>query len=40
LPQEVLARPGLMDRIWKVVSEHEAVEPPAPARDELLRMLA
>jgi flavin-dependent dehydrogenase len=40
LPQEVLARPGLVDRIWKVVSEHEAVEPPAPARAELLRMLA
>ena len=33
------ARPGVVDRIMQVVSTHEAVIPPGPSREELLRML-
>jgi 2-polyprenyl-6-methoxyphenol hydroxylase-like FAD-dependent oxidoreductase len=40
LPQEVMARPGVIDRIMEVAGTHEAVTPPSPSRDELLRMLA
>jgi 2-polyprenyl-6-methoxyphenol hydroxylase-like FAD-dependent oxidoreductase len=40
LPQEVMARPGLVDRIMEVAGTHEAVTAPAPTRDALLRMLA
>jgi hypothetical protein len=40
LPQEVMARPGMVDRILEVASTHEVVIPPAPSREELLRMLA
>jgi 2-polyprenyl-6-methoxyphenol hydroxylase-like FAD-dependent oxidoreductase len=40
LPQEILARPGVLDRIKEVASTHEPVVPPGPSRDELLRMLA
>jgi len=40
LPQEVMARPGLVDRIMEVASTHEAVIPPGPSREELLHMLA
>jgi hypothetical protein len=40
LPQEVMARPGVVDRIMEVASAHEAVIPPGPSRAELLRMLA
>ena len=40
LPQEVMARPGLVDRIMEVASTHEAVKPSGPSRDELLHMLA
>ena len=40
LPQEVMARPGLVDRIMEVASTHEAVTPPGPSREELLDMLA
>jgi hypothetical protein len=39
LPKEVMARPGVVDRIMDVASTHEAVVPPAPSREELLRML-
>jgi len=39
LPQEVMARPGVVDRIMQVASTHEAVTPPGPSRKELLRML-
>lgn len=38
-PQEVMARPGVVDRIMQVASTHEAVIPPGPSREELLRML-
>jgi hypothetical protein len=38
-PQEVMARPGVADRIMQVASTHEAVIPPGPPREELLRML-
>jgi cytochrome P450 len=38
-PQEVMARPGVVDRIMQVASAHEAVIPPGPSREELLRML-
>jgi hypothetical protein len=40
LPQEVMARPGLVDRIMEVASTHDAVTPPGPSREELLQMLA
>ena len=40
LPQEVMARPGLVDRMMEVASTHEAVTPPGPSREELLDMLA
>jgi hypothetical protein len=36
LPQEVLARPGLADRILEVAGTHEAVMPSGPSREELL----
>ena len=40
LPQEVMARPGMVDRILEVAGTHEAVVPPGPSRQELLHMLA
>jgi 2-polyprenyl-6-methoxyphenol hydroxylase-like FAD-dependent oxidoreductase len=40
LPQEVMARPGLADRILEVAATHEPVMPPGPSREELLQMLA
>jgi 2-polyprenyl-6-methoxyphenol hydroxylase-like FAD-dependent oxidoreductase len=40
LPQEVMARPGVVNRIMEVASTHEAVIPPGPSREELLHMLA
>ncbi len=40
LPQEVMARPGVKDRIMEVAGTHEAAVPPAPSRDELLRLVA
>jgi hypothetical protein len=40
LPQEVMARPGLVDRIREIADAHEAPTPPGPSREELLRMLA
>ena len=39
-PQEVLARPGVVDRIMEVAGTHEEVMPPGPSREELLHMLA
>ncbi len=38
-PQEVMARPGLMDRVLKVADAHEPAAPPGPSREQLLRML-
>jgi 2-polyprenyl-6-methoxyphenol hydroxylase-like FAD-dependent oxidoreductase len=40
LPKEVMARPGLVDRIREVADTHEAVIAPGPSRRELLDMLA
>lgn len=40
LPQEVMARPGLVDRIMEVADSHEPVTPPGPSREQLLHMLA
>jgi len=40
LPQEIMARPGVVDRIMEVAGNHEALNPPGPSRDELLGMLA
>jgi 2-polyprenyl-6-methoxyphenol hydroxylase-like FAD-dependent oxidoreductase len=40
LPQEVMARPGLVERIMEVACTHEPVIPPGPSREELLQMLA
>ena len=40
LPEAVLARPGVADRILEVASTHEVVVPPGPTREELLQVLA
>jgi flavin-dependent dehydrogenase len=40
LPQEVMARPGMVDRILEFAGTHEAVVPPGPSREELFHMLA
>jgi len=40
LPREVMARPGLADRIMAMAGRHEAAPPPGPSRDELLRLVA
>jgi hypothetical protein len=40
LPQEIMARSGIIDRIMEVARTHEAVPPPGPSRGELLRILA
>ncbi len=42
LPREVLARPGLQERIGAVAGAHAAdgVAPPSPSRADLLRLLA
>lgn len=40
LPQEVMARPGMLDHIMAVAGAHEAATPPGPSREELLRLLA
>lgn len=39
LPQEVMARPGVVDRIMEIANTHDAATPPGPSRNELLRML-
>jgi hypothetical protein len=39
LPQEVMARPGVVNRIMEVASTHEVLMPRGPSREELLRML-
>jgi 2-polyprenyl-6-methoxyphenol hydroxylase-like FAD-dependent oxidoreductase len=40
LPQEVLGRPGLIDRVMEVASAHQTLTPLGPSRKELLDMLA
>jgi hypothetical protein len=40
LPEEVLARPGVSDRIRSAAEGREAIAPPGPSHDELLRELA
>lgn len=40
LPEEVMARPGVTDRIAALAGAHERPAPPCPSRDELVRMLA
>ena len=40
LPKEVLARPGLRDRIVAVADGRDAMVVPGPSRDDLLRLLA
>ena len=39
LPQEVLSRPGLTERIMKVAAEHEEVVMPGPSRADVLSIL-
>jgi cytochrome P450 len=38
-PQELMARPGVLDRIMEIASTHVVVTPPSPSREQLLRML-
>jgi hypothetical protein len=40
LPQEVLARPGLADRITAVAAEHGPFAMPGPARADVLATLS
>lgn len=40
LPQEVMARPGMAQRIREIAATHTASTPPCPPRKELLRMMA
>jgi 2-polyprenyl-6-methoxyphenol hydroxylase-like FAD-dependent oxidoreductase len=40
LPEVVMARPGMKRRVMEVAAAHEAVAPPCPSRDDLLRLLA
>ncbi|HEY7293806.1 MAG TPA: FAD-dependent oxidoreductase [Dehalococcoidia bacterium] len=40
LPQAVMARPGMVDRIREVACRHATAVPPCPSRAELLRMVA
>ena len=39
LPEELMARPGLRDRIVEVAAGRDALLPPGPSRGELPRML-
>jgi 2-polyprenyl-6-methoxyphenol hydroxylase-like FAD-dependent oxidoreductase len=40
LPEQVFARPGVVDRVMKLADIHPPVEPPCPSRSELVTMLA
>lgn len=40
LPGEVLARPGLVDRVVAVAGSHQPPVPQGPSREEVLRILA
>jgi hypothetical protein len=40
LPEDVMARPGIRERVLEVAPTHQAPEPPGPSRAELVRMLA
>jgi hypothetical protein len=39
LPSEVLARPGIANRIIELAANHEPVTPTGPTRADLLRLL-
>ena len=40
LPQQVMARPGLIDRISDIAADRDALTPPGPSRDDVLHSLA
>jgi 2-polyprenyl-6-methoxyphenol hydroxylase-like FAD-dependent oxidoreductase len=40
LPQEVLARPGLAERVSELAAAHDPPPPPGPDREQLLALLA
>jgi 2-polyprenyl-6-methoxyphenol hydroxylase-like FAD-dependent oxidoreductase len=40
LPEEVFARPGVVDRVMELADVHPPVQPPCPSRAELVSMLA
>jgi len=40
LPQEIMARPGMVERIMEVAGTHQEMIPGGPSRQELLHMLA
>ena len=40
LPQQVMARPGLIDRISDIAADRDALTPPGPSRDDVSHGLA
>ena len=40
LPEQILARPGVSDRVTAIASERDALPAPGPSRSDLLRLLA
>ena len=40
LPEEILARPGVSDRVSEIASEREPSLPPGPSRSDVLQLLA
>jgi 2-polyprenyl-6-methoxyphenol hydroxylase-like FAD-dependent oxidoreductase len=40
LPDEVFARPGMVERVVELAEEHPPVQWPGPGRDDLLRLVA
>jgi 2-polyprenyl-6-methoxyphenol hydroxylase-like FAD-dependent oxidoreductase len=40
LPEEVFARPGMVERVVELAGQHEPVRWPGPSRDELLQLMA
>lgn len=40
LPQEVFARPGMVDRVLKAAGQGDVPPPPGPTRQKLLGLLA
>jgi 2-polyprenyl-6-methoxyphenol hydroxylase-like FAD-dependent oxidoreductase len=40
LPEEVMSRPGIAERVKEMANTHQPMTPPGPTREELLRIVA